>query len=55
MSDEIILERRGGDMWYDLKKWLEIALESCGASGYMELSGVKEQMKEIEKEYGITD
>ena len=45
LSGEIIKQRRGGDMWEDLKKWLE--------SFDIQFPLVKEKMKEIEKEYGI--
>ena len=45
LSDGIILERRGGDMWEDLKKWLE--------SFDIKFPIVNNKMREIEKEYGI--
>lgn len=40
LSGEFLLEKHGGDMWQDLKKWLED-------------EEILEKMKEIEKEYGI--
>ena len=45
LSDGIILERRGGDMWEDLKKWLE--------SFDIQFPIVNDKIREIEKEYGI--
>ena len=45
MSDDIILQRRGGDMWEDLKKWLE--------SFDIKFPIVNAKIREIEKEYGI--
>ena len=47
LSGAIVKERRGGDMWDDLKKWL---IESRAEEG--NLGHVLDKMKEIEKEYG---
>lgn len=40
-TGEYLLEKHGGDMWQELKKWLED-------------EDILEKMKEIEKENGIT-
>ena len=57
LSGSIILERRGGDMWDDLKKWLEdnmlIAKDVLTPNVAATFNHVKEKMKEIEKEYGV--
>jgi hypothetical protein len=42
-SGDIILERRGGKMWDDLKKWLEESQKW----------NTLDKMNEIEKQYGI--
>jgi hypothetical protein len=44
-SGEIVLERRGGDMWDDLKKWLE--------SYDIVFPIVLDKIREIEAEYGV--
>jgi len=44
-SGGIMLRKYGGEMWDDLKKWLEL-------QPFRQLD-VIDKMKEIEKEYGI--
>jgi hypothetical protein len=44
-SGEIVLERRGGEMWDELKQWLE--------SFAIQFPLVNDKIKEIEKEYGV--
>jgi hypothetical protein len=46
LSSDLILERRGGDMWDDLRQWLS-------TKDFVDIHVVKEKMKEIEKEYGV--
>ena len=46
-SGEYLLEKHGGDMWQELKKWLDFE-QIYGQQD------VIDKMKEIEKEYGIT-
>lgn len=45
-SGELLLEKHGGDMWQDLKKFLN--------QFDIKFPIIDEKMKEIEKEYGIT-
>jgi hypothetical protein len=55
LSSEIILERCGGKMWDELKKWLE---EKASDEGWDQewdnaIAATLNKMKEIEKQYGI--
>ena len=55
LSGEIVLERRGGDMWDDLTKWVkerDKAEEESFAIQYFHPVDVLNKMREIEKEYG---
>lgn len=47
LSGELALESYGGEMWDDLKKWL-------AGKDFVDIHMIKDKMKEIEKEYGIT-
>lgn len=53
LSDSIILERRGGDMWDDLKKWVDKEKNHRATEGQMALNNVVDKIKEIEREYGV--
>jgi hypothetical protein len=49
LSGDFLLSKRGGDMWDDLVKWLQIENEHYPNN----LTKVLDKMKEIEKEYGV--
>ena len=52
LSGEIVLERRGGDMWDDLKKYVKVNVGNRVGSAETVWNLVINRMKEIEKEYG---
>jgi hypothetical protein len=48
-SGEVVLDRRGGDMWEDLAKWLHEENEQRDD----EFIEVRSKMRQIEKDYGV--